>query len=148
MGDWMSVSVAGSIDPAEAPAAAAFIDIDGDFKKFHCMCFYGPSLSGLGRWIPQQGGQIEAVGNLSERNYGAEDVAEVLRQLVAIAPSLSVKVHCGGEYEDKTCTATVTAHEGQVTVGPPEVETVGEGMDLIAGFRMGQLVSGKRDWSE
>jgi len=139
MGDWMTVTITGHIDPAEAEAAGAYIDICGDYGKFHCLCYYGPSLCGLGQWIPAEGGQITAVGNLSERNYGTDDIAAVLTKLVELAPSLSLKVHCGGPYESKECTATVTAHEGKVTVGPPEVETVGEGLDMLAGFRMGQM---------
>lgn len=140
MGDWMTVTINGTIDPADAPAAIAFVEIGQDWSRFHPLCFTGISLCGLGRWIPRDGGDINVVGNLSERNYGAEAVAETLGELVAVAPSLSVKVHCGGPYEDKKCTATVTCHEGVVTIGDPEVETVGEGLDELSAFRLGQIV--------
>lgn len=146
MGDWMTVTIVGSIDPAEAEPARGFIDVgpmEAGWKGFHCLCYYGPSLCGLGQWIPAEGGQIQAVGNLSERNYGTDDIAEVLTKLVELAPSLELKVHCGGPYESKDCTATVTAHEGKVTVGPPEVETVGEGIEALASGRMLDILTGR-----
>jgi hypothetical protein len=142
MGDWKTVTIEGSIAPEDAAAARAFVDTGKNWDRFHCLCFYGPSLAGLGQWVPAAGGRVHAVGNLSERGYNVDAVAETLRELVAVAPSLDLKVHCGGPYEDKTCTATVTVKGGEVTVGPPEVESVGDGLDLLAGFRLGQILGG------
>jgi hypothetical protein len=122
----------GRIGRADAPAAVGFVELGpdpGNWDAFHCLCWPGPSLCGLGRWVPYVGGVVHAVGNLAERDYGVEDVAETLRRMVLIAPSLDVKVHCGGECEDPTCVATISARDGRVTVGPPEIEQVGEGME-------------------
>jgi len=140
MGDWMTVTIEGHIDPADVPAAQQFIETGDDWDRFHCLSYFGPSLAGLGRWIPDGGGDIRVVGNLSERNYGDEDVAETLTALVAVAPSLTLKVHCGGPYEDKTCTATVTAHCGVVELGPPEVESVGDGLDDLSLKRFASIL--------
>ncbi|HCT78708.1 MAG TPA: hypothetical protein DGT23_19535 [Micromonosporaceae bacterium] len=145
MGDWMTVTITGNIDPADAPAARAFINIGEDWNKFHCLAYYGPSLCGLGPWMPPDGGQINAIGNLSERNYTTKHVADALRQLVAIAPSLTLKVHCGGPYESKQCTATVTAWRGNVTVGPPEVQTVGDRLETLATMRLSRIMFGDPD---
>lgn len=144
MGDWMTVNVVGSIDPADADAARNFIDIGKDWGRFHCMAYTGTSLCGLGPWIPRDGGDINVVGNLSERNYGPDDVAEVLKELVELAPSLKLKVHCGGPYESTECTATVTAADGQVSIGQPEVETVGAGLqDLAAALLLAVMLGGR-----
>lgn len=150
MGNWRTVTISGSIGQQDADAARAFVELGDDpanWDTFHCLCWPGPSLCGLGRWIPPGGGEIRAVGNLAERDYSVEDVADALRQLLAAAPSLCVKVHCGGEYEDTTCIATVTAHaDGQVTVGPPEVASVGDGLSDLSIARLGAALSGGEWW--
>lgn len=146
MGNWRTVTITGSIDAADVPAARAFVELGDrpvDWDRFHCLCWTGPSLCGLGRWIPKDGGQIDAVGNLAERDYGVEEVAETLRNLVAVAPSLDVKVHCGGDWENTTCVATVTAREGQVTISDPEVAEVGGGLEDLATARLGAIMFGR-----
>lgn len=51
---------------------------------------------------------------------------------MALAPSLSLTVHCGGDYEDIRCVATVTVAAGVVTVDEPECATVaGISEDLV-----------------
>lgn len=148
MGDWRTVNITGFIAPHDAAAAREWIFIqeymrDDDYEKWdnspriNCLCFYGYSVFGLGMWIPENGGPFSRTGNLSERDYGVEDVAETLRHLASIAPSLDMKIHCGGGWESTTCVATVTLHEGVVTVGPPEVQTVGDGLleQGMEGFR-------------
>lgn len=121
MGNWCTVSLRGSLAKSDVDAVLEFVTVNGDYSNFHCLSGSIAGLAGLGMW---PGEEIHADGNLAERNYGPDSVAETLREIVKIAPSLSLKVHCGGEYEDKTCVATVTAHDGEVSVGDPEVETV------------------------
>ena len=41
-----------------------------------------------------------------------------------VAPSMLLKVHCGGEYESDGCVATISVGEGLVVVGKPEVVSV------------------------
>ena len=77
-------------------------------------------------------------------NYDINDVAEALRHMVTLAPSLELKVHCGGDYESDTCVATVTVHAGEVSVGPAEVPTVGEGLADLSVARLGAILGG---WS-
>lgn len=124
----MTVTIEGHIGPEDADAARAFIETGEDWGRFHCLCYYGPSLSGLGQWIPQGGGRIHAVGNLSERGYDTADIASTLVDLMAVAPSLELKVHCGGDYESTECVATVTAFGGVASVGVPEIAEVGVGL--------------------
>lgn len=144
MGDWCTVTIVGTIEPKDAPAARAFINTGEDWDRFHCLCNCGPSMCGLGDWMPRNGGDFTAVGNLSERNYDAESVAETLQQLLAVAPSLKIKVHCGGPYESTDCVATVTAADGEVYVSDPEIETVGVGMDAAVAKNTIQLLLGLR----
>lgn len=101
-----------------------------------------PSLCGLGRWVPASGGDINAVGNLSERNYDVDSVASTLRDLAVVAPSLRLKVHCGGSYESTECVATVTVQDQVVTVGDPEVAEVGDGLREMATDRLFQVLAG------
>jgi hypothetical protein len=141
MGNWRTVTIIGSISAEDAPAARQYINIGKDYDRFHCLCNTGSvSLCGLDGWMPAGGGQIRAVGNLSERDYGVEDVAEVLTVLAGLAPSLALKVHCGGEWESDECIATVTVADGTVTTGPPERATVGEGLSEIATGRLFQAL--------
>ena len=67
---------------------------------------------------------FNAVGNLSERDYDVDDVAESLALMAKAAPSLTCKVHCGGDWESKVCVATVALASGVVTIGDPEIITL------------------------
>lgn len=123
MGNWRTVMISGSVAADEVPALLAAVRYtDKDWDNFGPLA-YGqtPSLCGLHDWVRPT---VQAAGNLAERDYGPEDVAEHLRKLLAVAPSLRVKVHCGADWEKPECVATVTVSRGAVTVGPPEVETV------------------------
>lgn len=142
MGNWRTVTITGHINPDDTPAARAFVDIGKDYGRFHCLAFTGMSLCGLGQWIPPHGGEITAFGNLSERDYGPEDVAATLAEMAKVAPSLRVKVHCGGDWESTTCVATVTLDEDGARVGPPEVPTVGEGIAERAAVRLRAALMG------
>lgn len=96
-----------------------------------------PGLAGLGDWVSSQ---VNACGNLAERDYTVADVATVLAELVQLAPSLRLKVHCGDDWESTTCIATITVGGGGVAVGPAEVESVeGAGDDLVTDRFAGYL---------
>lgn len=151
MGNWRTVNIAGSVEPADVPALRARLTYDlhgGDFRSFGPLSFdpSTPGLAGLGDWVSPQ---ISACGNLAERDYSVADVATVLAELATLAPSLRLKVHCGGDWESTTCVATITVGSGGVAVGPPEVAEVaaaGEGqvMARFAGYLTGQY--GQRGW--
>lgn len=130
MGNWRSVNIVGTCDAAEVEKlkAACLFDFDkpgeGKWDSWHCLSWSPrPSLCGLNDWVSER---ISAIGNLAERDYSVEDVAATLLKLVAVAPSLKIKVHCGGDYEDKKCINTIIVAGGIVTVGAPEVETLME----------------------
>lgn len=77
-----------------------------------------------------------ACGNLAERDYTVADVAEVLVELAGLAPSLRVKVHCGGDNETTGCVATIAVADGTVVVGPVEVPQVAPVTDEQARGRL------------
>lgn len=123
MGDWMTVRIVGTCNKNDLPKLKMAVDWDGgDFDNFHCLSHAG-GLAGLPMWAQET---IDAVGNCAERDYTPQSVAETLREFAEIAPSLNVKVHCGGAHESETCVATVTLENGRITVGDPEVESVGK----------------------
>jgi hypothetical protein len=142
MGNWCTVSLRGTLAKSDVDAVREFVTCEPDFSNFHCLTGSISGLCGLGMWPAEE---IHVDGNLAERNYDADSVADTLREIVKIAPSLSLKVHCGGEYEDKTCVATVTAHDGEVLVGDPEVETVsGISDDAFKGRLFGAILGDQR----
>lgn len=120
MGNWRTVNLRGTLAPEDVDKATEFLTPDEMYRNFGPMS-YGAGMAGLGRWAREV---INADGNLAERDYGSDDVAEHLRGLVAVAPSLELKVHCGADYEDSNCIATVTVSNGEVSVGEPEVAKV------------------------
>lgn len=122
MGNWRVVEIVGAIASEDIGVAREFVNTGEDWDRFHPLCYYGPLVCGLGDWVYEN---VRAVGNLAERDYLVEDVASTLRELATLAPSTRLKAHCGGEYESFTCVATITVSDGEVTVGPPEVEIVG-----------------------
>ena len=123
MGNWRTVHITGTCAASEVAALRAAVRSDqrNDWANHGPLCF-GASLCGLSFWPAET---FDATGNLWERDYTPEDVAEHLRELLAVAPSLTMTVHCGGDYEDTVCIATVTCAGGVVAVGPPAVADVG-----------------------
>lgn len=121
MGDWMTVKIVGTCSKADLPQLAIALDWERNQEDFHCLSFTG-GLAGLPMWAQAN---IDVIGNCAERGYTPDDVASVLRDLAKVAPSLNVKVHCGDHYESENCIATITLSKGDVTVGEPEIKTIG-----------------------
>jgi hypothetical protein len=123
MGDWRRVHIIGTCASEEVAALAQAIAAGLDFENHHCLNG-GGSLAGLPAWAAEH---IDAVGNLAERNYTPDSVAKAVEEkLLPVAPSLTLKIHVGGEYEDATCVATVSVAEGRVVLGIPEMTTIRE----------------------
>ena len=122
MGNWTTVHISGTCDKKDIPALKKEVNVGDDWKKFHCLCFTRVSICGLGNWVDEN---ISALGNLAERDYGVNDVAEQLKKLVRVAPSLNLKIHVGGDYESLDCVATVNCIGGKITVDKPEIPRTG-----------------------
>lgn len=123
MGDWRTVQIVGTCAASEVEALRKAIDPGADYENHHCLNGSDRSIAGLRNWGAEK---INAHGNLAERNYDPDDVARQLEKLAIVAPSLAVKVHCGGNYEDKTCVATVILQDGKAVIGSPEVKRIAE----------------------
>ena len=122
MGNWMTVNIVGTCDKAEVGALVKECQTGTDYGNFHCLSFgYPPSLCGLGCW---PGENISAIGNLADRDSTPEDVSEQLRKLSEAAPSLAVRVHCGGAYESTECVCTISLKSGVVEKLLPEIKTL------------------------
>lgn len=119
MGNWRTVQIVGTCAAAEVPALGRALNPGPDYRNFHCLVNGG--LFGLPNWAAEQ---ISVIGNLAERGYDPDAVARTLTKLAAVAPSLAVKVHCGGDYEAAECVATVTLAGGVATMGPPEIAAI------------------------
>jgi hypothetical protein len=129
VGNWRTVNIMGTMSAEHAALLREALDY-GDYALTgkmppgaDCLAFSSvhPGLCGLGAWPAEN---MNRCGNLHERDYSVQDVAEALKVLVLFAPSMLLKVHCGGEYESQTCVATISVGEGLVVVGKPERETV------------------------
>ncbi len=139
MGNWRTVNITGTMSAADALALDPLLD-QRDLenrevwgKPYACLSYdsISPGLCGLGNWpvmlaaVYSDPGHVPTrCGNLAERDYSVEDVADALREMVRVAPSMLLKVHCGGEYESDECVATISVGEGLVVVGKPEQPTV------------------------
>lgn len=126
MGNWRRAHLVGTCDRGEAGKLRRVIRMDLSVPDFD-QPFYPLSATGgvcgLPMWPDEE---IDAVGNLAERDYDAEDVADCLRKLLTVAPSLELEVHLGGEYEADECVATVVCRDGEVSVEEPRVDEVPE----------------------
>ena len=119
MGNWRTVHVTGTCAAAEVPTlrdALAAKNSAGDYVYDK----WGPlaiseGLCALGDWPAER---ISRTGNLFERDYSPEDVADHLRKVCHLAPSLSLKVECGGEWESEDIVAVVICEAGEVRVEP------------------------------
>lgn len=112
----------GTCEEKDVPNLLTAVEYRHTNDDFHCL-LGGVGLLGLPVWAATQ---IDAVGNLAERDYGPEDVAKALETIAKTVPSLRVAVHCGGDYEDTACIATVVLNDGKATVEAPQVADVGE----------------------
>lgn len=122
MGNWRRVQIVGTCAAADVQKLREALKPGHDYENFHCLVNGG--MAGLPNWAAEK---INAVGNLAERGFTPQSVAEQLLKLLAIAPSLDVKVHCGGDYEADTCINTVVANAAPiVAVLEPEVATIPE----------------------
>lgn len=126
MGNWRTVNLIGTMTEQDAAKLRDYLGYshelaDPGWKRFGPLSFnrHQPSMCGINAWPARA---MDVVGNLAERGYDVEDVAEHLRELVEIAGSMLLKVHCGGDYESLDCVATVSVGEGVVAVGKPDVE--------------------------
>jgi hypothetical protein len=127
MGNWRTVNITGAIDerhvePLRERLTYSFDRPDG-FDNFGPLSFNPerPGLAGLNGWVQPT---VSACGNLAERDFSVEDVAEELRKVLPVSPSMLLKVHCGGDWESDECVATISVGEGLVVVGKPEVEKI------------------------
>lgn len=137
MGNWRTVNIIGKVDANEVEALKEACTVDSDYNNFHCLSICN-GLCGLGDWVQTN---INARGNLAERDYTVEDVAEEFKKLVKIAPSLEVKIHCGGNNEDEKCIATITVKNREVKVHQPESELIsGASKDEMQGRLLKQVI--------
>ncbi len=122
MGNWRRVQIVGTCDRADVPKLREALEPGVDYQNFHCLCCGG--IAGLPNWASET---INAVGNLGERDYTPQSVADQLLKLLAVAPSLNVKVHCGNDYEADDCIKTVIAKTAPVVaVVDPEITIIPE----------------------
>jgi len=124
MGNWRTVHIVGTIPKEDLSAMRAYFVIN-EFTINHWNCLMiTDGLFGLGMWINEE---VNAVGNLSERDYTPKNVLEVLEYIGKHWPKVSLKVHCGGEWEDKKCIATVVLNKGKAYfTSKPEIKEIGE----------------------
>ena len=142
-----TVWLIGTVSAGDLPKLQGFVRTGRDYQGFHALCHYGPSLDGLNDWPAQV---MDVVGNLPGHGYTIDEIAEVLLWAAATAPTLCLKVHCGGDYEDREAVATITVADLDVTIGPPEVprlrsttdvERVDRVVDALLGLEFAAPVS-------
>jgi hypothetical protein len=133
MGNWRTVRIVGTCAPSDVrPLAEALTVSRGDFEGFHCLTCGG--LCGLRNWAAPT---IDVIGNLAERDYSIDTVRETLQQLLVVAPSLRVDVHCGGDNEDQKCVETLRVEVERLGLCsvpvvkrlPPQVAEIGDMME-------------------
>lgn len=142
MGNWRTVNMTGTMSEQDAAALREYLGYshrfvtsgaarDPAWERFGPLSFNReqPSLCGLNDWPAPV---VNRIGNLAERGYSVEDVAETLRELLTIAGTMMLKVHCGADWEELDCVATISVGEGLVAVGKPEVARIEEIPDAQA----------------
>lgn len=125
MGNWRTVHLIGTCDPDEVPALQEACRMRPDLQGFHPLTD-AAGICGLNDW---PAAEIDRRGNLAERNYSIEEVAATLLRLAQVAPSLTLKAHCGGENESKTVAATILVARRSVIVMPPLIAEIAERTD-------------------
>lgn len=126
MGNWRSVNIVGTIPEEHIEPMTEYFTLgdykDGGWDRFNPLSIMR-SIFGLPDWVQEE---VKAIGNLSERDYSVESIAEVLKLIAKKWPGCKLKVHCGGDYEDKTCIATIALEDDKVETRYPEVKMIDE----------------------
>jgi hypothetical protein len=143
MGNWRTVNIIGTFDPAEVEAARRHLTVDEDAYENVGPLSISSGLAALGDWPAPS---VAATGNLYERDYSVQDVANHLWTLLAVAPKTQLKIHCGNDWESTQCVATITVADGTVRVADPEVSSVKEPSMILAMERLANAIvmGGKR----
>lgn len=147
MGNWRTVNLSGTMSERDAEALREWLGYsfrvrdDPAAGRFGPLSFSRdqPSICGLNDWPAPV---MSRAGNLAERDYDVEDVADCLRGLVEVAPSMLLVIHCGGDWEGLDCVATIRVGEGLVAVGRPEVEKIAKIGDDQALLNMLRAIAG------
>lgn len=148
MGNWMTVNMTGTMTEHDAAALRDYLGYSFQARNDPATARFGPlsfsrdkpSICGLGDWPAPK---VARAGNLAERDFTVDDVAGHLRELTAVAGSMMLTVHCGGDYESLGCTATIRTGEGLVAVGKPEVEQLAEIGDAQMMLNFMQAAAGR-----
>lgn len=141
MGNWRTVRIVGTCDAEDLDALRDAIQVGPQLQRMHCLSS-GSGMCGLGDWPSTD---IDVTGNLFERDYDVQDVADTLEKLVQVAPSLDIVVHCGGDYESTAVENTIVVSLGRVSIEDPQVETTGSISETEMGSKfMASLFSRRR----
>lgn len=148
MGNWRRVQIIGRVgDPTDGMNLHRLLSYDYRDPHYDWDLF-GPLVHTGGLvGLPNFGRRAEfaVAGNLAERDYDVESVADHLRKLVAACPSLECMIHVGDENEADTVEATVTAKDGVVEVVAPMATSIPDiSEDQVRDNFMEQLSRGRR----
>lgn len=147
MGNWRTVNVIGNVSEEEAIPMRQILasknnwDENIDYNSLPPIdCFkFVDSLCGLDEWV-KPNGNINAIGNLAERDYDNDDIEKALKYLAEKFPSLELTLHSGSDYEDLTCSATFIVKDGKVIKEKPQIEKLQEiNQDMMFGRMMRML---------
>ena len=121
MGNWRRANVIGTVDDGEVGALRKALTFDPKtYEGFGPLSNGG--IAGLPMWATPT---FNVVGNLGERGYDEESIAEHLETLAEAAPSLRCVVHLGGDYETDDCVKTITIADGKTQITEPQVDVLG-----------------------
>lgn len=124
MGNWRTVYITGTCPEDEVQRLTDALYGGSGYENFGPLCWMdNPGLCGLGKW---PAAKIMRVGNLAERDYSVDQVAEHLTKAVELsnATGLDIKIHCGDDNEKDNCIATIVCKDGKVETFKPEIETI------------------------
>ena len=142
MGNWRTVDLRGHMDAAEACDMIAeltysvFRDHYSKWDTDVACLLMGNSLCGLNQWAGRDG-DIDAVGNLAERDFDNDDIEKALVYLAKKYPSLDLTLHSGSDWESLECSATFVVTNGEVKRLAPQVGTIRE---ISADYMQGNLM--------
>jgi hypothetical protein len=133
MGNWRTVNISGHIGTDDIDAAREMLKRAANYDPWmyeggeneelcslHCLAF-GNGICGLHDWI-RPSGNINAIGNLYERDFDNDDIEKALSVLARKFPTLVLALHSGDDWESLHCTATFHVKDGECKRCPPEIE--------------------------
>jgi hypothetical protein len=120
MGNWKTVRIVGTMSAEDAQKVRKYLSCGFDSNDWGCL--HNGGMAGLPNWGKEK---VNCIGNLGERGYDEDSILKELEKISEFAPSLSISIHMGDDYERTNCVKSIVLQNGKGQILDPLIEDIG-----------------------